>query len=118
MEIRLASDLADIEAVAPLFDAYRVFYKQPSNLDASYSFLAERWKLRESVLYFACAFGTPVGFVHLFPSFASDRMARLWILNDLFVDPRNRRQAIARDLMQRAELQRFRCSQSCGGSLE
>lgn len=103
ISIRLASSADDIAMVAPLFDAYRVFYRQPSDLDASQRFLLERWRQRETVLFFAVAGGNAAGFVHLFPSFVSDRMRRLWILNDLFVAAPFRRAGVAKALMQRAE---------------
>lgn len=103
ISIRLASSADDIAMIAPLFDAYRVFYRQSSDLEASRRFLLERWRQRETVLFFAVTGGDVAGFVHLFPSFASDRMRRLWILNDLFVASSFRRSGVAKLLMQRAE---------------
>jgi GNAT superfamily N-acetyltransferase len=104
MQIRQASSRADIELVAPLFDRYRVFYEQPANLEGSRDFLFERWRARESVLFFAlAASGACAGFVHLYPLFSSIRMSRLWLLNDLFVDDAARRTGVGRRLMQRAE---------------
>jgi GNAT superfamily N-acetyltransferase len=103
MQIRLAESLEDIRAAAPLFDSYRVFYKAPSDPQGAYEFLAERWRLRESVLYIAFDGTTPVGFVHLYPLFSSVGMRRLWLLNDLFVTPGARRTGAGRLLMRRAE---------------
>ncbi|HEY1680303.1 MAG TPA: GNAT family N-acetyltransferase [Candidatus Tumulicola sp.] len=95
---------ADIRSIAPLFDDYRVFYGQPSDEDASYRFLRERWIARESILFIALGrVADPLGFVHLYPLFVSDRMLRLWLLNDLFVRPEARRSGLGRALMQRAE---------------
>lgn len=103
MQIRLAESLDDIRTVAPLFDAYRVFYKAASDPAAAYEFLYERWRLHESVLFIAFDGATPVGFVHLYPLFSSVRMRRLWLLNDLFVTAAARRTGAGRLLMQRAE---------------
>jgi GNAT superfamily N-acetyltransferase len=103
MQIRLAETLDDIRSAAPLFDAYRVFYKAPSDPQRAYEFLAERWRLRESVLFIALDGTTPVGFVHLYPLFLSVGMRRFWLLNDLFVTPRARRTGAGRLLMRRAE---------------
>jgi ribosomal protein S18 acetylase RimI-like enzyme len=103
MEIRQAGGLDDIRAVAPLFDAYRVFYKAPSDPQRAYDFLAERWRLRESVLFIAFDGTIPVGFVHLYPLFLSVSMRRFWLLNDLYVIPGARRTGAGRLLMQRAE---------------
>ena len=43
-----------------------------------------------------------VGFVQLYPMFSSVRLARTWILNDLYVLPTNRRGGVARALMDAA----------------
>ena len=47
--------------------------------------------------------GQPLGFTQLYPSFSSVSMNRLWILNDLFVDPRQRGGGIGHALMNAAE---------------
>src|SRR5271165_7688638 len=44
---------ADVGAVAPLFDAYRQFYKKPSNQEAARRFLFARLSKGESVLFLA-----------------------------------------------------------------
>jgi len=76
----------DIEEIAKLFDAYRVFFGQGSDLLLAREFLGRRLRNSESVVY--CAF-TPdercVGFAQLYPSFSSVSARRIWILNDLFV---------------------------------
>jgi len=101
--VRLAESADDIRAAAPLFDAYRVFYKAPSDPQGAYAFLLERWRLRESVLFIAFDGTTPIGFVQLYPLFLSVGMRRFWLLNDLFVMPQARRTGAARLLMRRAE---------------
>lgn len=101
--IRQAVSAEDIAAVAPLFDAYRVFYKAPSDPDGALAFLLARWQAHESVLYIAFDNDKPVGFVHLYPVFTSVGMARLWLLNDLYVHPGSRKDGVGRLLMQRAE---------------
>jgi GNAT superfamily N-acetyltransferase len=96
-----ATSEAHIRLIAPLFDQYRVFYKQTPDIEASYRFLRERWIARESVLFLALdEGGEPVGFVHLYPFFLS--MRRFWVLNDLYVTPPARRKGTARALMRRA----------------
>ena len=103
LEVRLADSIEEIRAVAPLFDAYRVFYRAPSDPQGAYEFLRERWRLRESVLFIAYEGAAPVGFVHLYPLFASVEMRRLWLLNDLFVAASARHSGVGRLLMRRAE---------------
>ena len=46
--------------------------------------------------------GEAVGFMQLYPSFSSVSLGRLWILNDLFVDPAVRRGGVGRRLLERA----------------
>jgi GNAT superfamily N-acetyltransferase len=79
------SDLAELSKA---FDAYRVFYKKQSDVEAAHNFLAERLSLGDAVIIIARnQSGVLVGFTQLYPSFSSTRMQRLWILNDLFVFP-------------------------------
>ncbi len=92
----------DAERVAPLFDAYRQFYKQKSDLTTARAFLSERLKGDESVIFLALAGEKAVGFVQLYPCFSSTAMKRMWILNDLFVTPEARRGGAAKALMERA----------------
>jgi ribosomal protein S18 acetylase RimI-like enzyme len=99
-----ATTEAHIRLASPLFDQYRVFYKQTPDLEASYQFLRERWIARESVLFLALdESGEAIGFVHLYPCFLSAQMRRFWVLNDLYVAPSGRRKGTARALMRRAE---------------
>ena len=76
----------DVGRLAELFDAYRVFYGQPSDPALAKDFIVERLSQAESVIFCAC---TPdnrcLGFAQLYPSFSSVSAKRIWILNDLFV---------------------------------
>jgi GNAT superfamily N-acetyltransferase len=82
----------DLDIVAPLFDAYRQFYRQPGDLDLARRFLRERFQHGQSIVFVALApDGPAVGFTQLFPSFSSASAARIFILNDLFVKPGARR---------------------------
>ncbi len=92
----------DLDDVAALFDAYRVFYRQASDLAAARAFLAERFKRRDSVVLLARQQGTAIGFIQLYPSLSSVSMKRIWILNDLYVAPGGRRSGTGRRLMEGA----------------
>lgn len=92
----------DLDALAVLFDAYRQFYGQRSNVMGARAFLAERLALDESVLLVAASGSQSVGFVQLYPLFSSVRMGRVWVLNDLYVDPAARRSGVARALLDAA----------------
>jgi GNAT superfamily N-acetyltransferase len=94
----------DVDAIAPLFDAYRVFYHQITDLRGSAAFVRARLDAEESVIFLARdRDGNVVCFVQLYPSFSSVRMQRIWILNDLFVTPSARGGGVARHLMERAK---------------
>lgn len=98
----ISAQPSHLELLAPLFDAYRVFYDQPSDIRAARRFLEARLSAGNSVIFLALLDG-PVGFTQLYPSFSSVSLERLWILNDLFVVPEARRKAVAGALLRRAQ---------------
>lgn len=92
--------LDDIDAVAPLYDAYRRFYHQPPDPELARSFLSGRLQHDESVVFLARhADGRAAGFTQLFPMFSSVRAMRVWVLNDLYVDAAARRQGVGEALL-------------------
>jgi ribosomal protein S18 acetylase RimI-like enzyme len=99
----LSAGISHLDDLVPLFDAYRVFYGQPSEPGPCRSFLAERLTGRESVVYLALDEDTqqPLGFVQLYPLFSSVSVQRLWIVNDLFVQPGARKRGVAAGLLER-----------------
>jgi ribosomal protein S18 acetylase RimI-like enzyme len=94
--------LADLEALVPLFDAYRQFYGQASDLPGARAFLGERFARGESVMFVAEEGSDVLGFTQLYPTFSSVSMARMFVLNDLFVAPHGRRRDVGRRLLQAA----------------
>jgi GNAT superfamily N-acetyltransferase len=103
-EVRsVRAELDDLDALVPLFDAYRQFYDQAADLPGARAFLADRFKRGESVVFLAVVDGAIVGFTQLYPSFSSVSMKRLWVLNDLFVTPDARKSGAGRALLERAE---------------
>jgi ribosomal protein S18 acetylase RimI-like enzyme len=91
---------ADIEALAPPFDAYRQFYEQASDLDLARAFLSERFAKAESTVFIAeDEAGLALGFTQLYPSFSSTSAARIHILNDLFVIPESRSRGVGCHLL-------------------
>jgi ribosomal protein S18 acetylase RimI-like enzyme len=91
--------LTDIDSVVPLFDAYRTFYKQDSNIEAARAFLTERISNNESTIFLAADDNKGYGFAQVYPTFSSVSMNRVLILNDLYVKPEARRIGIAKKLM-------------------
>ncbi|NND06029.1 MAG: GNAT family N-acetyltransferase [Saprospiraceae bacterium] len=94
----------DLPALVILFDAYRVWYGQPSSLSRADTFLKERIARKESMVFGALDKEDHlVGFTQLYPLFSSTRMGRIWLLNDLFVVPNYRGQGISIQLIDRAK---------------
>jgi ribosomal protein S18 acetylase RimI-like enzyme len=90
---------ADVDRVAPLFDAYRQFYGLAPDLELARWFLSERLSRGESVVLLAEDAGRALGFVQMYPTFSSLRAARTFVLYDLFVDPAARQHGVGRQLM-------------------
>jgi ribosomal protein S18 acetylase RimI-like enzyme len=93
----------DLDALAPLFDAYRRFYEQPGDIALASAFLNERLERGESVIFVAEAEQQLLGFCQLYPSWCSVAAARIFVLYDLFVDDGVRRAGVGRQLMLAAQ---------------
>lgn len=89
--------------LAVLFNQYRVFYRQISDLKAAKQFLEERFQRQDSVILVAKDDARLVGFTQLYPSFSSVSLKQIWILNDLFVTDLFRRRGVAQRLLSAAE---------------
>ncbi len=94
--------LADLDAVAILFDGYRQFYGQASDEAAAKAFLQARFEHGQSVVLLAESQGQAVGFTQLYPSFSSVSMARVFVLNDLYVAESARRLGVGEALLNAA----------------
>jgi GNAT superfamily N-acetyltransferase len=94
---------ADLAALAGLFDSYRQFQGKPSDLGAGADFLRDRLDHGESVLFIAIDGTEPAGFAQLYPSFSSVSLARVFVLNDLFVLPARRKRGVASSLLAAAQ---------------
>ena len=105
MEVTVRRATADgIEEIAKLFDAYRVFFGQGSDLSLAKEFLGNRLSNSESVIF--CAYtsdGLCAGFAQLYPCFSSVSAKRIWILNDLFVSESVRGMGIGTKLLSEIE---------------
>jgi len=97
--------LEQLDEVASLFDAYRGFYGQSSDLEGAREFLLDRLEHMQSVIFIAIdqATGRAVGFTQLYPVFSSISMKRAWILNDLYVQENARGRGAAWLLLEQAK---------------
>jgi GNAT superfamily N-acetyltransferase len=82
--------LADLSDIAILFDGYRQFYQQVSDIKLAQDFLRERIVNNESIIFICYEANKAVGFTQLYPTFSSVSAQRSWILNDLYVIPEKR----------------------------
>jgi len=101
-QISLA-DSKDISQLSILFDQYRVFYEQSSDIEKATAFINERLENGDSVIITANDGDQMAGFTQLYSSFSSVSMKPIWILNDLFVVKSYRRKNVAKQLMEAAK---------------
>lgn len=113
---------ADLPTVLPelveLFAGYLDFYQVPRPGAEIEAFLAARLTRNESIVLLARdAAGTALGFVQLYPFFASLHLKAAFLLSDLYVSPAGRRQGLAETLMNAARAHAEQ-SGACGLQLE
>jgi len=92
-----------LQELAPLFDAYRVFYKQESDVGSSLHFLEKRFAKRQSEVFIAYLDGKAVGITQLYTTFSSVSLKPVYILNDLYVKRSQRKIGIGEALLNRAK---------------
>jgi len=93
----------NIDKVTPLFDAYRVFYKQESDINSCKAFLLKLLENKSNHMWMATNdSGEHMGFVNLYPSYSSVNLAPVFILNDLFVDVASRKKGVGSYLLKHA----------------
>lgn len=93
----------DLEPTAVLFDRYRQFYGQASDLDAPRTFISERLANGDSYLIGAFEADEEIGFAQLYPSYSSVAMRPKLILNDMYVLEAYRKMGVAQALLGAAE---------------
>jgi len=99
----IRAKMGNLGQLVPLFNAYRIFYKQEPDLAKAETFLKERLEKQDSAIFMALDDQKPVGFTQLYPTFSSVGMKKFYILNDLYVDPQARKKGVATKLMNIAE---------------
>lgn len=117
MPIRTAT-LAELDLLAPLFADYLAFYEVAKPAGEVRDFVATRLQRGDSQLFLALdEQGRGLGFVQLYPFFASLALRPAWLLSDLYVSPLARRQGLGEALMNAAR-QHALATGACGLQLE
>lgn len=94
---------SDLEDLAPLFDQYREFQGKSSDVMAARAFLRERFNHGDAVMFIAEDDAASVGFAQVYPIYSSISLARVFVLNDLFVSAECRRRGVASKLLAAVE---------------
>ncbi|GAF11098.1 acetyltransferase, GNAT family [Bacillus sp. JCM 19046] len=102
MNVKQAT-IDDLAAVAKLFNLYRQFYQQESNLAGAEMYIKSRIEKEESVIFIVKDEHEYVGFTQLYPTFSSISMQKAWVLNDLYVEKSARGKGVGELLLHKAE---------------
>jgi ribosomal protein S18 acetylase RimI-like enzyme len=114
----LPAGTEDLDDLVPLFAAYLQFYRTAHEPAEIRAFLLARLQLGDSRLFVArTAQGEALGFVQMYPLFASLALRPAWLLSDLYVSPQARRQGLGEALMQAARAH-AEAGGACGLQLE
>jgi ribosomal protein S18 acetylase RimI-like enzyme len=91
------------DMIGEVFNLYRVFYNQESNVEIAQKYIKQRLENDESIIFFQEEGGTCAGFTQLYPTFDSVNVRKKIVLYDLFVREEFRRKGIAKSLMDAAK---------------
>ena len=95
--------LDELSSLSYLFNDYMVFYKKPSDRETYQSYLKERIKNNEAIVFIAFNNeNESIGFVLNYFSFSSVSQGKIVILNDLFVNSKFRKNGVAEKLIQKS----------------
>ena len=89
-----------LPVAAELFNAYRMFYEQESDIEGCHTFLKANVEGKRSRIFLMFEeAGKAVGFSQLYPSQCSISMRPYWYLSDLYVEAACRKNGYATRLM-------------------
>ena len=99
----IRAEIEHIDELAELFNSYRVFYEQDSNVDLARNFIKSRMERKESTIFVSQNSDEElIGFIQLYSSFCSVYVCPILILYDLFVKTEARGNGHGRALMNKA----------------
>ena len=97
------ASLEDVKEASELFNLYRIFYRQESDLQGSTIFIKDRLLHGESDIFLAMIDNKAVGFVQLYKLFHYIKLQKQWLLSDLFVHPDYRGKGLSVALIDRSK---------------
>lgn len=97
-------DKTEYKLVIEMFNNYRIFYKQESNLELAENYVKERLANNEAHIFIAFSEKDeqPLGFTLLYPKFSSVSAIKNWHIGDLYVKPQHRKLGIGNKLLETA----------------
>ena len=97
-------DKSEYKIVIEMFNKYRMFYKQSSDLELAERYLKERMENNEAQVFIAYSkeVSQLFGFTLLYPKFSSVSAKKNWHIGDLYVEQNHRKLGIGNKLLQTA----------------
>ena len=97
-------DKSEYTIVVEMFNKYRMFYKQSSDLELAETYLNDRLKNNEAHVFIAYSKEAPqlFGFTLLYPKFSSVSAKKNWHIGDLYVEQNQRKLGIGNKLLETA----------------
>lgn len=99
-------NLSEVDLVVGLYNNYRIFFNQPSDVNLAYRFISRRLQHNQSVIFVALVenkgHNIPVAFVSIYPQVNTKEPVKNWIINDLYVEPDYRGKYIGEALIKAA----------------
>lgn len=99
ISIRRAS-ADDVDALTPLYTAYRQHFNTQAQTEDSRPFLQQRFERDECVVFLAFEEDVACGFILLYPLWSSWYCKRIWFLSDLYVAPQQRNRGAGKMLVE------------------
>lgn len=98
----IRAGLEYLDDLVSMVDAYRQFYKQPSDMMSVRVYLESRLSNNECVVFVAYEGKEALGFTLLYQHWTTVALGHVWLLNDLYTKPQSRRKGVAEALLKHA----------------
>ncbi|MBE9601922.1 GNAT family N-acetyltransferase [Pedobacter sp. MC2016-24] len=95
--------LEDLHTVTELFNLYRIFYRQADDYEKCKTFINDRLSNEQSTVFLIFVDNKAVGFVQLYKLYHYIKLAKQYLLSDLFVHPNYRGKGLSVALIDSAK---------------